>query len=125
MSTRRYNLDRGDMSMAIQDLNAIPVTLVDAATIAIDPKAGDYFVIPLGASRILGAAASPYREGGTYTFEVRQTGAGSFTLTWPAAFDWGTTGAPTLTTTTGKSDIVRGNFRNGVMRMALVAKGFN
>jgi hypothetical protein len=25
-------------------------------------------------------------------------------MTWPAAFDWGTTGAPTLTTTASKRD---------------------
>ena len=34
------------------------------------------------------------------------TGSGTFTWTWPAAVKWGTAGAPTITTTASKKDIV-------------------
>lgn len=43
-------------------------------------------------------------SGGTYSLGVAQDGTGSRTLTWPASFDWGTAGAPTLTTTASKRD---------------------
>lgn len=125
MSTRRNFIDPRDVPAALADLNALPVTLTDAATIAIDPKLGDYFVVTLGGNRTLGVAATPYREGGTYHFEIRQDATGSRLLTWPAAFDWGTVGAPTLTTTANKSDVYRGVFRNGVMRMVIGSKGHN
>jgi hypothetical protein len=41
---------------------------------------------------------------GTYSIGVAQDGTGSRTMTWPSSFDWGTTGAPTLTTTASKRD---------------------
>lgn len=42
--------------------------------------------------------------GAWYFLAVKQTGAGSFTVTWPATVKWPSDTAPTLTTTTGKSD---------------------
>lgn len=39
------------------------------------------------------------------TLDVIQGGSGSNTATWPGTVDWGSAGAPTLTTTTGDTDI--------------------
>lgn len=44
--------------------------------------------------------------GATYSLGVTQDATGSRTMTWPASFDWGTTGAPTLTTPAAKRDRV-------------------
>jgi hypothetical protein len=44
--------------------------------------------------------------GQTYYLTVIQGGSGSYTVSWPGAFDWGTAGAPTLSTTVGKVDLV-------------------
>lgn len=38
---------------------------------------------------------------------IIQGGPGSYTITWPASFRWGTAGAPTLSTTVGKVDHIR------------------
>lgn len=38
---------------------------------------------------------------------IIQGGSGSYTITWPASFKWGTAGAPTLSTTVGKVDHIR------------------
>lgn len=43
---------------------------------------------------------------GTHSLQIVQGGAGGFTITWNAAIDWGTAGAPTLTTTAGQWDII-------------------
>jgi hypothetical protein len=43
-------------------------------------------------------------QGATYSLGVTQDGTGSRTMTWPSSADWGTTGAPTLTTTASKRD---------------------
>lgn len=45
------------------------------------------------------------KAGSVYTMVITQGGAGSFTVSWPAAVLWGGGSAPTLTTTAGKKDI--------------------
>ncbi len=125
MSTRRQFIDRSDMQTAIADLNPVPVTLVDAATIAWDPASGDYFMVTLAGNRTLGVPARRPREGQRTVFEIRQDGTGTRLMTWPATWDWGTTGAPTLTTTANKSDLVQIHSRNGVDRATLISKGHN
>lgn len=42
----------------------------------------------------------------SFTLLLLQDGSGSRTVTWPSSIDWGTTGAPTLTTTANKVDVV-------------------
>lgn len=43
---------------------------------------------------------------GKLTLYLKQGGAGSFTVAWPGAVDWGDVGAPTLSTAPGDTDVV-------------------
>lgn len=49
----------------------------------------------------------------TFTFYCLQSGAGSFTITWPASVKWSGGSAPVLTTTTAKMDIITLMTRDG------------
>jgi hypothetical protein len=83
--------------------SAAPQTLTDGATISWDMEAGFNAKVTLGGNRTLGTPTNP-KAGMTYCLAVIQDATGSRTMTWPSAFDWGTTGAPTLTTTASKRD---------------------
>lgn len=83
----------------------VPQVLTDGATVAWDMAAGFNARVTLGGNRTLGAPTNP-KEGMTYVLEVIQDATGSRTLTWPAAFNWGSAGAPTLSTGANKVDIV-------------------
>lgn len=80
-------------------------TLTDAAPTAWDMSLGFNAKWTLGANRTLSTPTNPH-EGLTYTLQVIQDGTGSRTVTWPASFDWGSAGAPTLSTAAGKVDVV-------------------
>lgn len=62
----------------------------------------------------------------SFTLLLLQDGSGSRTATWPSSIDWGTTGAPTLTTTANKVDVVTFLSVNGGKTWYgfLSAKGF-
>jgi hypothetical protein len=77
-------------------------TLTDGATITWDMSLGYNAKVTLGGNRTL-AVSNPV-EGITYSLGVNQDATGSRTMTWPASFNWGTAGAPTLTTTASKRD---------------------
>lgn len=83
--------------------SAAPQTLTDGATINWNMANGYNAKVTLGGNRTLATPTNP-QLGITYSLNVIQDGTGSRTMTWPAAFDWGTTGAPTLTTTASKRD---------------------
>jgi len=80
------------------------VSQTDGATITWDLSAGVNAKVTIAGNRTL-AVTNP-KEGATYSLSVGQDGTGSRTMTWPSSFDWGTTGAPTLTTTANKRDRV-------------------
>jgi hypothetical protein len=82
---------------------AAPQTLTDGATISWDMAAGFNAKVTIAGNRTLATPTNP-KVGLTYSLAVIQDGTGSRTMTWPASFDWGTTGAPTLTTTASKRD---------------------
>jgi hypothetical protein len=81
------------------------ITLTDAATINWDMSSGYNAKVTLGGSRTLAAPTNP-KEGLTYTLQVIQDGTGSRTLTWNAAFDFGSAGSPTLSTGASKIDVI-------------------
>lgn len=58
-------------------------------------------------------AFSNGRTGASYAVELMQDVTGSRTVTWPASVAWGSVGAPTLTTTPSRKDIII-FFYNGV-----------
>lgn len=80
-------------------------TLTDGATIALDWNNSNVQYVVLGGNRTF-TFANP-KDGAIYTLLIKQGGAGSYTLTWPATIAWGGGAAPTLTTTVGKTDTIR------------------
>ncbi len=46
------------------------------------------------------------RTGASYVVELMQDATGSRTVTWPASVVWGSAGAPTLTTTASRKDVI-------------------
>jgi hypothetical protein len=89
--------------------------LTDASTIATNAALGNVFTVTIGASRTMGAPTNP-AAGQSIRYHITQGGSGSFTVTWNAAFDFGTVGAPTLTTTAGKMDIVGFDYDSGLSK---------
>lgn len=83
---------------------AAPQTLTDGATVAWDMALGFNAKVTIAGNRTL--TVSNPTVGWTYCLGVIQDGTGSRTMTWPASFDWGTVGAPTLSTTASKRDRV-------------------
>jgi hypothetical protein len=60
--------------------------------------------------------------GGVYLIEIIQ-GATPGTVTWPASVKWGEAGAPTLSTVSGKIDIIN-LYYNGTNYLGTYALGF-
>lgn len=110
-----------------------PRTLVDrvvvldasGANIATDASKGDIFDVALPANRTM-SAPTHLSDGQTIFYRLQQTGAGGWTVTWNAIFDWGAGGAPTLTVTTGKTDLCGGKYcaRTGKVMMLPAALGY-
>jgi hypothetical protein len=80
------------------------VTLTDAATIAWDVSAGNAAKVTLTASGHTVGAPTNIQTGGFYFLSLIQDGTGSRTVSWNAAFNFGTASTPTLTTTASKTD---------------------
>jgi hypothetical protein len=85
-------------------------TLVTASTGAsyeVDCSTANNFQLTLGAS-LSTLTFSNVPSGVTFGINLylKQGGTGSYTVTWPASVGWGDAGAPVLTTTVGKTDIV-------------------
>ncbi|HML31120.1 MAG TPA: hypothetical protein PKE16_20205 [Hyphomicrobium sp.] len=84
--------------------------LADAANIAWDVASAQKAKVTLGGNRTINAVSNAV-EGTTYLLWVIQDATGSRTLTWATtgtgAFDFGTAGAPTLTTAASKADLLQ------------------
>ena len=84
----------------------VPVTLTDGATINTDASLAKHFRVTLGGNRTMAAPTNP-TDGQRILYEIIQDATGSRTLTWNAAFAFGTdVTTPTLTTTASKRDFV-------------------
>ena len=84
------------------------VALTDASTIAVNAALGNDLRVTIGASRTMGVPSNAV-DGQRIDFMITQGGAGSFTITWSSStggYSFGAGSAPTLTTTTGKTDII-------------------
>jgi hypothetical protein len=87
-------------------VQATITTLTDAATIAVNAAAGTTQRVTIAASRNMGAPSNP-TDGQVIEFEIKQGGAGSFTITWDAIYQWTTQiPQPTLSTAVGAVDSV-------------------
>lgn len=84
-------------------------TLTDAASIAWNTANGAKAKVTLGGFRSMAAVTNAV-EGTSYTLWVVQDSTGSRTLSWTTtgagSFDFGTDGAPTLTTTANAADVL-------------------
>ena len=84
-------------------------TLTDGANIAWDVSTAQKAKVTLGGNRTMSAVSNAV-EGATYTLWVIQDGTGSRTISWTTSgagsFDFGTDGAPTLTTTASRADLL-------------------
>ena len=88
------------------ELGSIVVALTDAVTITVDASLGNIFTVTLGGNRTMGAPSNPV-NGQKIFFRIRQDATGSRTITWDAAYRFGTTvTSPTLTTTAAKTDYI-------------------
>lgn len=81
-------------------------TLTDAASITWDGDTnGQIVTVTLTANRAM-AAPTNIVQNTMYLLRVAQDATGSRTLSWNAAYKFGTIGAPTLTTTASKVDFI-------------------
>jgi hypothetical protein len=81
-------------------------TLTDGATISWDVASGYNAKVTLTASGHTLAAPTNVIAGLTYQIWIIQDATGSRTMSWNAAYKFGTAGAPTLTTTAAAKDLI-------------------
>lgn len=79
--------------------------LTDASTIAWNAGNGFNAKVTLGGNRTIGAPTSLF-DGVVYTLDISQDATGSRIPSWNAIWDWGSVGAPTLSTGANKKDKV-------------------
>lgn len=99
------------------------MTLTDAATITIDAQTGDDFRVTLGGNRTLAAPTNP-SDGQHLTLLVTQDATGSRTLTWNAAFVFGTI-TNALTTTASRRDLFEFVYHSGLAKWLVLAASKN
>lgn len=84
-------------------------TLTDAANISWTASSAQKAKVTLGGNRTMNAVTGAV-EGSTYLLWVLQDATGSRTITWTTtgagSFDFGADGAPTLTTTASRADLL-------------------
>ncbi|MBP1064848.1 hypothetical protein JOE51_006315 [Bradyrhizobium japonicum] len=84
-------------------------TITDQATLSWDVSSAQKAKVTLGGNRTMGAVTNAV-EGTTYSLWVIQDATGSRTISWTTtgagSFDFGAGGAPTLTTTLNKADLL-------------------
>ncbi len=79
------------------------ITLTDGATINWDVSTGYNARVTLGGNRTM-AAPTNLQDGVSYGLAIIQDATGSRTVSWNSTFDWGQSGAPTLSTAAGSVD---------------------
>ena len=124
-------ITQNDASWTVQCSSPL-VTLTDGANISWDVHNAQKAKVTLGGNRTMNAVTNAV-EGTTYYLWVIQDGSGSrtlaFTTTGAGSFDFGAAGAPTLTTTASKGDLlcfesisIAGTLK---LRYMGIAKGFS
>ena len=129
-SALTWNKTTNTMALAGQAALTLQ-TLTDGANIAWNCANGAKAKVTLGGNRTMDAVTNAV-EGTSYTLWVIQDNGGSRTITWTTSgagsFDFGTDGAPTLTTTGDRADLlgfeavsIGGTLK---LRFAGIKKGF-
>src|SRR6185437_6902889 len=96
----------GIASFNTADIRPQPLT-ISANAVATDISTGNYFYVTLShtATTTVSSPTNP-RDGAALWYEFTQDATGSNLVSWGTAFDFGTAGTPTLTTTANKIDLV-------------------
>jgi len=81
------------------------VALTDGATIATNASQGNVFAVTIAGDRTISNPTNPV-DGQVIRYRITQGTGGNFTLSFGNAFDFGAAGAPTLSTSAGKVDIL-------------------
>ena len=99
------------------------LTFVGSGTTLVNAALANAFNLTLTASTTtLGAPSNPV-EGQVIRFRITQGGAGSFTLAYNAAYDFGAGGAPTLSTAVGKVDILGFEYVSSLSKWCYLGAG--
>ncbi len=85
-TTRTFTFPDQDGTIALRVDG--PVTLSDAATIAVDASLGSIFDVTLGGDRTMGNPTNP-TDGQKIMFRIWQDGAGSRTISWDTDYRFG------------------------------------
>lgn len=83
------------------------VSITYASTMTPNAALGNDFRVALTGNASIANPANP-TDGQDIKFQLTQGGSGGYTITWGGDFDFGTAGAPTLSTAVGKIDVVAG-----------------
>jgi hypothetical protein len=99
------------------------ITFVGAGTSLVNAALGNAFALTLTASTTtLGNPSNPV-DGQIIRVRVIQGGAGSFTLAYGTAYDFGAAGAPTLSTAAGKVDVLGFEYISSLTKWAYLGSG--
>lgn len=96
------------------------VALTFATTIVVNAAAGNAFGVTIGGNTTFAAPSSP-ANGQVIRFRI--TSGGSHTVSWNAVYDFGTGSAPTLSTTSGKVDIVAFEYVASISKWCCLGTG--
>lgn len=110
----------------------VPVVITDGANLAWTVSSAQKGVVTLGGNRTMNAVTGAV-HGATYTLFVVQDATGSRTISWTTtgtgSFDFGTSGAPTLTTAASKMDVLtfEANNFSGTLKLRFtgIMRGFS
>ena len=93
--------------------------LTFGASVPVNAALGNAFSLTLTASTATVANPSGAVDGQVIRFRVTQGGSGSYTLAFGSAYDFGAAGAPTLSTSVGKVDIIAFEWVAGISKWCL------
>lgn len=106
--------------LAVNTLTA----LAGATSVLVNASLGNDFSLTLTASTWTLTNPSNLPSGiAVYRFWLTQDGTGSRTLTWGSNYDFGTAGAPTLTTTASKTDCVAFIYNPSIGKLCYAGTG--
>lgn len=101
------------------------VALTDGATITPNADTTDIGTVTLAASRTMAAPSGTPVAGQKLILRLKQGGAGSWTITWNAIYRFAAATAPTLTTTTAKTDHIGFIYNSDDTKWDCVAERLN
>ena len=102
------------------------ISLIDAATIALDASLGNDFRVTLGGNHIVGTPSNQ-TDGQQIVLQVTQGTGGPYTITWGSGYEFSSSlPQPTLSTTAGQTDVLGFVYNAGIGSWLLTTfvKGF-